>query len=261
MRRIVIVGLLVSTSGAATAQDRRHEDVEAARPELRSMTVISYDVRRAKLLETYRGVRTYDARGLLSRVRATTGKGLVSESAYTWDSAGRLTSRTARFPSAPQTTRTFTYRLDTAGRIAERIMRDPNAPAGEHYRDAYRWNTDGSYTIQTYRHYATEGPYKDYWRSFDAAGRLDRSCSADSFCELIEYDAHGYIDRIRQQNRETHYYLVHDNTYDKRGRLATRTRGATTVHFTWNPRGHVTEERAEHAGAVVSKTVYRYDYR
>lgn len=256
-----MVPFLLALAGPAAAQDLLHEDLEAPRPELRSMTVISYEARRGKLVEGYRTVRTYDARGRLTRARTTAGKRVITETTFAWDTAGRLTSRTARSPSAPKIVRTFTYRLDNLGRLSERIMRDPSAPAGQHHRDVYTWQQDGSHAIQTYRHYPTEGPYKDAWRQYDAKGRLDRSCSADHFCELVEYDAHGYISRVRQQNREQHFYLVNDNTYDTNGRLATRKRGATTVHFTWNARGHVTEERGEHDGAVVTKTVYRYDYR
>jgi hypothetical protein len=157
--------------------------------------------------------------------------------------------------------RTFSYRLDTHARVIERRMRDPQAPKGTYFRDQYRWNQDGSYSVQTYRHHATEGPYEDQYQRFDASGRLDRRCSQNNFCEMIEYNGHGHISRIRQQNEETHFYLTHDNTYDKTGRLTTRKRGNSTVHYDWNQRGDVIEERGESGGAVRTRSVYAYDYR
>jgi YD repeat-containing protein len=263
MRCAALIPLIVAFGPSlASAQDLPQRDPEADHPGVRSMTLVHHELEGKRLEKTHREIRTYDAAGHVTRIESRTPAGKSRGlSTYERDKHGRLTKRSHLWGSAKPIVRTFTYRIDGAGRILESIMRDPKARRGEHFRDSYRWNQDGSYSVQRYRHYDKEGPYKDDYKAYDAAGRLDRSCGASGFCEFIEYDAHGYVSRIRQQNRETHFYLVNVNRYDKQGRLVSRELGHGTTHFQWNARGDIAEERKERDGLVLSKVVYTYDYR
>ncbi len=247
MRVFAIVLVLVSRVALAQMP---HEDVERVRPELKEMRSSTTVDGKA----TQREVRTYDASGHVVRQVFTKPDGsLIAAWDFTWDAGGRLAMR-----KTAGATRMFTYRLDANGRIAERIMRDPSAPVGELYRDEYTYAPDGSVTIQTYRHYPKEGPYRSDVEVHDAKGRIDRRCYEHGGCSMYEYDAHGMISRVREQPKgDDHHYRVHTNTYDAAGRLVKRVIGGTEQTFTYNARGDVSEVIAK-SGA---RTLYTYDYR
>jgi hypothetical protein len=254
----LVVTLLLLAAGSVVARPVRGPD--EVRPELRALTVRRYEARGAHPTEVATEHLTYDATGhLTEHVHRGPGGKLVVRTAYTWDRGGRLIETRYSDASGRSEVRKITYRLDPAGRVLERELRNPAAPAGELLRDVYTYAPDGSHTVQSYRHYAKEGPYPDGSASYDAAGRLLRRCSVGR-CELYEYDEHGEIRRIRQQNSRTHSYLVYESQFDAKGRLVRQRLGGTDRTFRYNPRGDVIEEHEDTAG-LRARLVYEYEYR
>lgn len=262
MRALAFAVVLIG--GTASAGDGlRHEDPELPRPELRSLSSTTYEPSGGKLVETMRELRTYDPKGHAIRLDYKKPDGTpVNFYEWTWDADGRLTSRKTRDGDGKLVARTFAYKLDSKRRVAERTMRDPSAPAGEFYLDSYTYAADGSYAVQTERHYPKEGPYRSDSQTFDAKGRMTRQCAEHGGCSMIEYDANGEIARIRQQVQGgEHYYLVYETTYDAAKRIAKRVIGGGETTYTYNARGDVIETVHKLAGNVTSKTVYTYAYR
>ncbi len=264
MRALIVVAMLGSR--AIAAPTLRHEDPELVRPELIELTAIHYVPKSSGWVEDAREIRTYDPTGHVIRYEHRKPDGsLVVAYNLTWDAQGRLTSRTYQDNTKRVERRDFTYKVDAKGRIVERIMRDPSKPAGEYYRDDYTWHPDGSRDIRTYRHSPKEGPYPDGSEIYDAKGRLTRHCHEHGGCSMYELDPQGSISRVREQNKEDHHYHVHENTYDKAGKLTRRVIGNTEEHLTWNARGDVGEilEKtiAAQGGAVNGKRFYTYKYR
>jgi YD repeat-containing protein len=262
-RWLVVVAIAIPQFARA---DLAHEDPELPRPTLKSMTATRFEIKLGQLAEVSREVRNYDANGRISRHEHRQGNKLVVAYDYAWDAQGRLQRRTYREGSGRVESRTFTYKLDANGRVVERIMHDPSKDPKEYYRYEYVWAADGSRTETGYRHYPKEGPYRDSQDTYDKLGRPGTQCSIGSgVCSMNEYDAHGNVSRVRQQNREQHNYLVYENTYDSSGRLARRIHGGTDTTFTWNARGDVVEvvdrEIAKNGGKLRDKTVYTYVYR
>ena len=262
MRALAFAGLLIG--GTATAGDGlRQDDPELPRPELRSMSATTYEPRGGKLVETTRALLTYDAKGHAVRLDSKKPDGTpITFYEWTWDAAGRLASRKTRDGDGKLVARTFAYKLDSKGRVTERTLRDPAAPAGEFYLDRYAYAADGSYTVQTERHYPKEGPYRSDSQKFDATGRMTQQCAEHGGCSMIEYDANGQISRIREQLKGgEHYYLVYETTYDAARRITKRVIGGTETTYTYNARGDVIEAVHKLAGSITSKTVYTYVYR
>ncbi|MFO0576562.1 MAG: hypothetical protein U1A78_21360 [Polyangia bacterium] len=257
------IGLgLVLLLAAVAAEARPERGPDELRPDLRALTVRRYEPRgpREALTEVASERLTYDATGhLTEHVHRGPGGKLVVRTAYTWDRAGHLIETHYSDASGRVEIRKMTYRLDAAGRVLERELRNPAAPAGEVLRDVTTWSPDGSRTVQSFRHYATEGPYPEGSAAYDAAGRLLRSCTG-GHCSLYEYDEHGEISRIRQQSRETHHYLVYESRFDAAGRLVRQRIGGTERTFRLNPRGDVVEE-LEDTGGRRARLVYTYEYR
>lgn len=258
--RLALVWLCISATAAADVRD-----VMEVRPDLKAVRGTVWTPAGGKLVETGLELRTYDASGRLVRHESRERGAMKVSTTYTWDAAGRMRSSTYRDASGRKEVRELSYKVDANGRVVERTLRDPAKPPGELIRYQYIWQPDGSHSEQAYRHYAKEGPYRSDVQVFDARGRLTRDCAEHGGCDMIEYNAHGDIDRIRQQNAERHYYLVYDNTYDRTGHLATQILGGTQTDYTWNARGDiaevVTRRIPAQGGAVERKTVYTYDYR
>ena len=262
--RCALAFAVVLLGGTAAAGDGLpQEDPELARPELRSLSSTTYEPSGGKLGEKARELRTYDAKGHPIRLDYQKPDGTpITFYEWTWDADGRLASRKTRDGDGKLVARTFAYKLDTKGRVVERTMRDPSAPAGEFYLDSYTYAADGSYAVQTERHYPREGPYRSDSQTFDAKGRMTMQCAEHGGCSMIEYDANGQISRIRQQLQGgEHYYLVYETTYDAGGRITKRVIGGTETTYTYNARGDVIEAVHRVAGNITSKTVYTYVYR
>jgi YD repeat-containing protein len=262
MRALAVTILLIG--GTASARDgMRHEDPELPRPELRSLSATTYEPSGGKLVETMRELRTYDAKGHAIRLDYNKPDGTpITFYERTWDADGRLASVRTRDGDGKLVARTFAYKLDSAGRVVERTMRDPSAPAGEFYLDVYTYAADGSYVVQTERHYPTQGPFRSDMQAFDAKGRMTRQCAEHGGCSMIEYDANDQISRIRQQRKDgEHHYVVYDTTYDAAKRITKRVIGGTETTYLYNARGDVIEAVHKLAGNVTSKTVYTYVYR
>jgi hypothetical protein len=263
MMRALLLLLLVSSS--AFANPLRHEDVQRVRPELVSLTSVRFVPKGNKLVEEAREIRTYDATGHIVRHEHRKPDGsLVVGIDFVWAN-GRIASHTYKDSTKRVERRDFTYKVDAQGRVTEKILRDPANPAGEYLRYVYSYAADGSHRIQSYRHYAKEGPYESSHELVDAQGRTTRSCREHGGCDMNEYDAHGALARVRQQTKDRHHYLSFDTTYTTAGKVATRIVGNLQSSYAWNARGDVSEivERviASQGGALQAKTVYTYDYR
>lgn len=257
--------LLLLLPSIAVANPLRHEDALLVRPDLVSLTAARFVPKGSGLVEEAREIRTYDATGHLVRQEHQKPDGsLVVAIDYVW-AGGRIASHTYKDSTKRVERRDFTYKVDAQGRLAEKILRDPAKPAGEYIRYAYSYDADGSHRIQAYRHYPKEGPYQSDVELVDAQGRVSRSCREHGGCDMNEYDAHGALVRIRQQTKDTHYYLSFETTYTAAGRVATRILGNTQSSYTWNARGDVAEivQRviAAQGGALQAKTIYTYRYR
>ncbi len=240
----------------------RHEDVEAVRAELRTMTGRTYEMKQGKLVETAREVRAYDRAGRIARHERRKPDGTIEVGVdYTWDANGRLATHAYRDHTGRTEVRTYAYKLDPSARILERTLRNPAAPAGEYLRDVYQWRTDGGRDVTTYRHYAKEGPYRSSTESYDAKNRLERACSEHGSCSMYEYDRHGDVTRIRQQTADDHHYLVFTSEYDPTGRLIKRVHGPSETRYVWSARGDIGEVITSQGKAVTMKTVYTYAYR
>lgn len=258
--RLALVWLCLSATASADVRDPME-----VRPDLKAVRGVVSTLVGGKLVETGLELRTYDASGRLVRHESRERGTVKVVSTYTWDAAGRMRSSTYRDASGRKEVRELSYKLDAGGRVVERTLRDPSKPAGELIRYQYVWQPDGSHSEQAFRHYAKEGPYKSDVEVYDARGRLTRTCREHGGCNMIEYNAHGDIDRIRQQNAERHYYVVYDNTYDPGGHLVTQILGGTQSDYTWNARGDitgvVTRRIPAQGGAIERETVYTYEYR
>lgn len=238
-------------------------DPKTLRAELRSVTVRHQEEKgaRGELVDVAREQLVYDANGHLTQHerRGPAGQ-LVVRMEYVYDKSGRLSETRYRDSKGRVEIRRYTYKLDDKGRISERDLRNPASPAGEFHRDIYTWENDGGHTVRTYRHYAKEGPYPDGSTSFDGKGRLRRRCTG-AHCSMYEYDSHGEISRIREQNRETHHYRVHENRYDDGGRLVHQRVGGTETDFRHNSRGDIAEAKESLRGAPTRRLFYEYSYR
>ncbi|MEO8703949.1 MAG: hypothetical protein ABI867_28120 [Kofleriaceae bacterium] len=255
-----VLAILALTASPAFAE-LRHDDAERVRPELVTMTVVTTAGK-----VTSRETRAYDATGHITRHEHHDGTGtLIVAYDYAWDAQGRMLSRTYRDNTKRVEVRTFTYTLDAKGRIAERVMHDPTKDPKELIRYEYTWEPSGRHTEQSYRHYPKEGPYRSSSEIYDAANRLERSCFEHGGCSMYEYDTHGNVDRVREQNTESHHYRSYENTYDTGGMLTRRIEGNSDSTYRWNTRGDVaeivTKTIASQGGAPQRKQVFTYRYR
>lgn len=261
MRGAVLALLCMSSLAVAGGAP----DPTAVRPDVKAIRSTEWTPKNGKLVKTGENVWTYNADGRVVRMEKREGGKVTVSSELTYDTGGRVLSSTYRDKTGRKEVRQYTYKLDANGRIAESTLRDPSKPAGELIRYEYQWGADGSHTEQAFRHYAQGGPYRSDQKIFDAKERLTRNCYEHGGCSMIEYNAHGDIDRIRQQNKERHDYLVYENTYDKAGHLVVQILGGTQSEYTYDARGEMTEQLtrriAAQGGAVDSKVVYTYDYR
>jgi YD repeat-containing protein len=255
-----LISLVVSSQTAAAKPALR--DAEIRRPDVRTVTVRYQEPGpRGALIDVGRERMVYSAEGRLIEHENQNQRGRVRvRFHYTYDTSGRLSESHYRDHTGRVEIRRYSYKLDAAGRISERDLRNPAAPPGELRRDVYTWHDDGSRTVRTYRHYAKEGPYPDGSSSFDAAGRPKTRCYSNH-CELYEYDDHGEISRVREQNRQTHHYRVHENRYDAAGRLIHQRIGGSETTYHYNARGDVSEEQNQLAGKPTTHLTYQYEYR
>lgn len=262
---MIRVALLLLVPSLAFANPLRHEDAERVRPELISAVIVHYVPKSSGFVEEAREVRSYDATGHIVRQEHKKPDGsLVGGVDFVWDAQGRITSHTYKDETKRIERRDFTYKVDAKGRVTE-ILRDPAKPAGEYIRYVYLYEADGSHKIQSSRHYAKEGPYTSNHELVDAQGRTTVSCREHGGCDMYEYDAHGVLDRIRQQTKAEHHYLTFETTYNATGQVATRIFGTIQSVYSWNARGDVAEivqnVIASQGGALRAKTVYTYKYR
>lgn len=258
-----LLSLLSLPANPAMAQRSQIRDPEVLRADLRSVTIRRQEEKVAggAMVEVAREQLIYDAAGHLTQHenRRPTGQ-MVVRMEYAYDKSGRLIETRYRDHTGRIELRRYTYKLDDKGRISERDLRNPAAPAGEFHRDIYTWDDNGGRTVRTYRHYAKEGPYPDGSTSFDAKGRMSRSCTVQH-CSMYEYDAHGEVSRIREQNREMHHYRVHENQYDDGGRLIHQRIGGTETDYRHNTRGDIAEARERMSGSPAARLIYEYSYR
>lgn len=238
-------------------------DPELAHPRLRGLTIRREEPKgqNGALIEVARERLIYDEAGRL-RLHEHLGPDgrLVVRTSYKFDERGRKLESHYLDHTGRTEIRTYTYKLDAEGRIAERALRNPASPAGELLRDVYTWGTDGSRAIRSYRQYAGGESYEDGSSSYDASGRLLRRCSREH-CEMLEYDAHHEISRIREQSRGTHHYRVYENQYDAAGRLIRQRIGGSESSFRYDAAGRLVEERQRLALSPEARLTYEYDER
>jgi YD repeat-containing protein len=231
------------------------DDPDAPRPDLRAVTLRTYAAHHAlRVVE----VRTYDAAGHLvdDLFRDDHGHALT-HARQTFDAQGHLTRR-----QVDKRSWRFTTTLDGHGRIAELVTRDDGAPPGEDRQAVWTWEPSGGHAVRTYRRYAHEGPYPDRSEAYDAAGRETSSCDlANHVCAMTEYDDHGHVTRIRQQNAEQHQYLIFDNTHDAAGHLTEVRRGPETTTYTYDDHDDVIVARHTSGDGEASEADYAYDRR
>ena len=247
MRALLLIAWL---AGTADAQRMAHRDPERVRADLKSMMVRTYEMRNGKLVETGREQRTYDKAGQILAVEHRGAAKVIARLDYKW-SNGRIAKHVYSEPKGRRETRLMTYKVDANGRLIEKTLRDPAASNGERYVTTVTWDSDGSRIERTARHYTN--PYDSGSESYDKSGRLERDCTVGS-CQMLEYDAHGQVDRIRDQMGEDHAYRDFTNTYDANGRLATQKTGVVETTFHYGANGEVTEETRSDG----TKTVYQY---
>jgi YD repeat-containing protein len=257
------IGLLAVSARPAAAQEHPSRSPDVIRADLRSITVQHLAPRPAGGWAERASERlVYDDRGrLIEHSHDEPGTRVRVRLIFVWDESGRLIERRYSDHKGRLEVRRMTYKLDAQGRISESDQRDPRSPPGEFHRDVYTWEPDGRRTVRTYRHYAKEGPYPDGSSVYDAQGRPERHCSASGGCSLYEYDERGEISRIRQQNRDGHHYLHHENRYDDAGRLEREIIGGTEHSYRRNQRGDIVETITRMGGRIESRKLYAYEYR
>lgn len=247
----------------AAARLHTMRDPQTLHPGLRAVSVVCQEARKpgGALVETAREHLLYDADGRLIQHENHGPDGRLDvRMTYVFDERGRLAQSRYQDHTGRIEIRRYTYKLEKDGRISERDLHNPASPPGEFIRDLYTWEDDGGHTIRSYRHYAKEGPYPDGSESYDRTGRLKTRCST-GHCELYEYDPHGEISRVREQNSETHYYRVHENEYDPAGRLARERIGGTQSFYQYDARGNITQELRQSSGSPTTRMLYTYEYR
>jgi hypothetical protein len=262
IRASIIASLLwLAESSGATPRIR---DPEVVRTDLRSVMVRRQEPKGARgaMVEVAREYLTYDASGHLTQHEHREASGqMVVRMDYVFDKSGRLLETRYRDHKGRSEIRRYTYKLDDRGRISERDMRNPFAPPGEFHRDIYSWEGDGGHSVRKFRHYAKEGPYPDGFASFDGHGKARRHCTGEH-CSMYEYDGNGEVSRIREQDREHHFYRVHENSYDENGRLVRRRIGGSETTLRHNARGDIEEEQEKSLkGEATARLLYEYKYR
>jgi YD repeat-containing protein len=257
--RLLVAALLLHAA-TASAQVAGPRDPDALRPDLSEITARGYAMRGATSVLHDVAVRTYDPAGhLVAETHRNPAGRLVVDRRQTFDGAGHLTETDER---VAHVTRRFTTTVDAHGRITEVIRRDPRAPAGEDHQDVWTWNPDGSRTVRGYRRYAHEGPYPDRAATYDAAGRETSDCDVvNHLCDMPEYDDHGTVSRIRQQNAEEHFYLTYDNTYDAAGHLVEVRRGTYRTTYRYDDHDDVVEAVTLEGATVVARETFSYRRR
>ncbi|MGW7434070.1 LamG-like jellyroll fold domain-containing protein [Streptomyces sp. NPDC054861] len=179
---------------------------------------------------------TYNDRGMLLHAQGPSG-----ETRYTYDADGAMTART---DAAGQTT----YTYDTAGRLD--VANDPLTGT----QTRYDFDAAGRATLEQYaRPGAGETFSIDAQRSYgyDDLGRLTSDTIINTGTSTsVTGIAYGYDDADRLTKKTTTGTAgasTNTYTYDLAGRMDSWTNGTTTVPYSWDKAGNLTQQGTTNA--------------